>query len=74
MGDSYPQAKDFNVGNISNSKHIGHALTVLTNMSSIEFGTEKDEVNSTTYDMSEVDYEDLCGVVEALTEVNYNDF
>jgi len=70
----YPKAWQFDDDSSKNSKSMGKALGVLADMEITDFDywTETDN-GSSTYDMSRVNYECLCGVLEAVTRIEDED-
>lgn len=77
MGPTQPQANDFaqkSDTGCSNAQRVGQALSALAEMPDYitEFdylGDSDEDVGSTRYDMTSVDYESLCGAVEAVTNI-----
>lgn len=79
-GPSYPKASYFNnekvEHNASDDLGLGRALTALTEMPDelTEFDYWiKTGNKATTYDMTSVDYENLCDLLEAVTRIEDED-
>jgi hypothetical protein len=71
----YPKSRQFDDDSSKNSKSMGKALGVLADMENTDFGywTNAGFEGSSTFDMSDVDYEHLCGVLEAVTRIEDED-
>lgn len=83
MGSTQPQAADFTENStysdrFSNTQLVGQALSALAempeNITQFDYWGDSNEKNdSTRYDMTSVDYEQLYDVVEAVTRVEDDD-
>jgi hypothetical protein len=76
-GSTQPEASDFEDESSSHEKIIGRALTALAEMpdrlTEFDYWGENSNSNTNRYDMTSVDYECLCGVLEAVTRIDDED-
>ncbi|MBY6294304.1 hypothetical protein GLU60_02860 [Nanohaloarchaea archaeon H01] len=76
-GSTQPKASDFEDESGSHEGIIGRALTALAEMpdklTELDYWSENSNSNANRYDMTSVDYERLCGVLEAVTRIDDED-